>query len=284
VNKEITLVLGGTGVKGIANIGVFEALSARNIKIKKIYAAGTSAPVAVQYALGKQPDELTQSLVDFFINNHKYLWGLEQMSGLFQIRKRRIINSLDYFLRERLYCEANLRRISVLSWKLINPLLLKLFGNKTFADLKIPVAFSTIDLNISQFFLVDSGRLTTAIKASIAYPGLFPPVVVNGREMESSTPYCDLPLQAINKEDAPVLAIDFPVVEHPHPETLLEIITRVSEVRNQAIKTRLLKQADYVIRLETMNQFRWGNYRKIPIMIKRAREEMLAKLLLLDDV
>jgi NTE family protein len=279
MNKEITLALGGIGVKGIANIGVFEALSARNIKIKKIYAAGTSAPVAVQYALGKRPEELTQILVDFFLNNHKYLWGLEQMSGLFQTRRRQIIESLDYFLRERFYCQANLKRISILSWKLINPLLIKLFGKKTFTDLKIPVVLSAIDPNINKFFLVDSGRLSVAIKASIAYPGLFPPVVVNGQEMESSTPYCDLPLHAIKKEDSPVLAIDFPMIEHLHPETMLEIISRVSEVRNQTIKTRLLKQADYVIRLEAMNQFRWGNYRKIPTMIRDAKEEMMHKLL-----
>lgn len=285
MDKAITLVLGGIGVKGIANIGVLKALSARDVRIKKIYAAGASAPVAVQYALGKKPAELTKILADFFVDNHKYLWGLEQMSGLFLTRKKRLINSIDYFLRERLYCQVNLKRISILSWKLINPLLSELFGNKTFADLEIPVALSVIDPNINKLFVIDSGKLTTAIKAGIAYPGLFPPVILNGREMESSTPYCDLPLHAISNKDSPVLAIDFPTINlYQQPKTLLEIISRVSEIRNQAIKNRLLEKAQYIIRLKKIGQFHWGSYHKIPMMIRLAEEETLHQLLLFSDV
>jgi NTE family protein len=285
MGNEVTLVLGGIGVKGIANIGVFEALSNHDVKVKKIIAAGTSAMVAVQYALRKRPEELIGLLVNFFENNHRFLWGLEQMSGLFQTRKRRIVDSIDYFLRERLYCRANFSRMSVLSWDMADPLLFELFGNKTFADLEIPVALSTIDVNNKNLVLIESGKLIDAIKASIAYSGLFPPVHFDGRELESSTPYCELPLHAVGKEDTPVLAIDFPGAHlHPYPRTLLEIISRVSEIRNQAIKTRLLIDIDYVIKLENLRLYRWGNYRKIPGMVRRAKEDTLRQLVTLLDL
>jgi NTE family protein len=241
--------------------------------------------VAVQYALRKRPEELIGLLVNFFENNHRFLWGLEQMSGLFQTRKRRIVDSIDYFLRERLYCHANFSRISVLSWDMVDPLLFEVFGNKTFADLEIPVALSTIDVNNRSLVLIESGKLIDAIKASIAYSGLFPPVHFDGRELESSTPYCELPLHAVGKEDTPVLAIDFPSAHlHPYPHTLLEIISRVSEIRNQAIKTRFLKDVDYVIRLENLSLYHWGNYRRIPAMIHRAKEDTLRQLVILPDL
>ena len=46
MSKPITLVLGGTGVKGVANIGVLQSLHNHGIKIKKIIAAGISAPIS----------------------------------------------------------------------------------------------------------------------------------------------------------------------------------------------------------------------------------------------
>jgi len=284
MGNELTLVLGGIGVKGIANIGVFQALSNHDVKVKKIIAAGTSALVAVQYALKNQPEELTGLLVNFFENNHRSLWGLEQMSGLFQGRKRRIVDSVDYFLRERLYCRANFSRMSVLSWDMVEPLLFDLIGNKTFADMEIPVALSAIDVNNKNLVIIESGNLINAIKASIAYSGLFPPVHFDGRELVSSTPYCELPLHAVCKEDTPVLAIDFPGVHlRRYPHTLLEIISRVSEIRNEAIKTRLLKDADYVIQLKNLSLYRWGSYRRIPGMIHRAKDDTLRQLAILFD-
>ncbi len=284
MGNQVTLVLGGIGVKGIANIGVFEALSNHDVEVKKIIAAGTSALAAVQYALKNQPDELIRLLVNFFENNHRFLWGMEQMSGLFQTRKRRIVDSIDYFLRERLYCRANFSRMSVLSWDMVDPLLFELFGNKTFADMEIPVALSTIDVNNKNLVLIESGNLIDAIKASIAYSGLFPPVHFNGRELESSTPYCELPLHAVGEEDAPVLAIDFPKAHlHNYPHTILEIISRVSEIRNEAIKTRLLQDVDYIIQLNNLSLYRWGSYRRIPVMIRRAKEDTLRQLVVLLD-
>ena len=53
MSEPITLVLGGTGIKGIASIGVLQSFHNHSIKIKKIIAAGISAPVSAQFALGK---------------------------------------------------------------------------------------------------------------------------------------------------------------------------------------------------------------------------------------
>ena len=56
MSEPITLLLGGTGIKGIASIGVLQSLHYHGVKIKKIIAAGISAPISAQYALGEDPD------------------------------------------------------------------------------------------------------------------------------------------------------------------------------------------------------------------------------------
>jgi NTE family protein len=284
VANPVTLVLGGMGVKGVASIGIFQALIYSNIQVKKIYAAGASALVAGYYALGKSPDELTDRFVSFFDSNDKSLWGLEQMSGLFQLQRRRIADSFSYFLQERLYCRANVNRLSILNWDIVEPLIFEVFGNNNFSDLKVPLAISTIDLDAKRLFVIDSGKLIDGMKAGIAFPGLFPPVSLGEYELVSSTICCELPLEITTRTDSPVLAVDFPsILSHQRPTNLLEIIARTTEIRSHAIKSRLLEKADFVIRLERMNRFRWGSYRQIPSMIKHAREETARQLALIPE-
>jgi NTE family protein len=285
VTNPITLVLGGMGVKGVASIGIFQALNSRNIKVKKIYAAGASALVAGYYAMGKSPDELTTRFVDFFDANDKSLWGMEQMSGLFQMQRRRITDSFSYFLQERLYCRANVKRLSILAWDIVEPLIVEVFGNNTFSDLKVPLTISTIDLNAKKLFMINTGKLTDGMKAGIAFPGLFPPVNYGEHRLVSSTICCELPLEAITRADSPVLAIDFPaILSHQRPTDLLEIIARTTEIRSNAIKSRLLENVDFVIRLERMNRFRWGSYRQIPLMIRNAREQTIRQLAIIPEL
>jgi predicted acylesterase/phospholipase RssA len=112
------------------------------------------------------------------------------------------------------------------------------------------------------------------MKAAIAFPGLFPPVMLGDRNLVSSTLCCELPMEAVTREDSPVLAIDFPSVNPLHkPRSLLEIIARTTEVRSATIKYMLLQKADYVFRLEGMSRYRWGSYKRLPAMVQHALEE-----------
>lgn len=274
MSKAITLVLGGMGVKGVASIGILQSLHNHNIKIKRIIASGISGLVSGQYALGTDLNVLTDEFTQFFEKNHRNLWGLEELSGLFQGRRSRALESLSYFLRERLYCNANLQRFSVLPWNTIDPQIKRFFRDNTFYDLKVPLAISAIDLKQGREVLLNKGSLYESMKASIAFPGLFTPIRMADMELVSSTLYCELPLLSINEKDMPVLAIDIPNAPPRHNlHSLLEIVALTDDIRNSAIKERLLEKVAYVLRLESMKKYRWGNYRQIPLMVNSARQE-----------
>ena len=274
MSSPITLVLGGTGIKGIANIGVLQSLHNHGIKIKKIIAAGISAPISIQFALEDNPDILTEEFTRFFVGNYRSLWGLEQLTGLLKSPRHSIVGDFSYFLRERTYCHANLQNTSVLSWELVEPLITGIYRDKTFADLKIPVAVSAIDLKQGESILVEAGKLSESIKASMAFPGILPPVSMGNMELVSSTIFCELPLGNISKKDAPVLTIDLPsVFSGSNLRTLLEIIALVDDIRCRAIKEKLLTNTDYLFRFSGMERFRWGNYHQIPEIVTQARNE-----------
>jgi len=274
MSKPITLVLGGTGVKGIASIGVLQSLKSHNIKIKKIIAAGISAPISAQFALGKDPDMLTEEFTHFFRDNSRSLWGLEQFTGLLMTRRRRVVGSFSYFLRERLFCHANLQSDSALSWDTIEPQITGLFGDKTFSDLKIPLVVSVIDLKRGKRVLLDKGKLSDIMKASIAFPGLLPPVSIGKMKVVSGTIYCELPLDSITKKDSPVLTIDLPSpFPESNPRTLLEVVSIVDDIRGRTIKEKLLVKTDYLFRFNGMQHFHWGDYHQIPQIVTQARKE-----------
>jgi NTE family protein len=271
--KRITLVLGGTGVKGVANIGVLQSLHNHGIKIKKIIASGISALISAQFALGEEPDLLTDEFVNFFQENNRSLWGLEQLTGLLMSR-RSIVGSFSYFLRERSYCSANFKNSSALSWDTVEPQISRIFKDKTFSDLKIPLAMSVIDLNKGVSVLMEKGNLHDGMKASIAFPGILPPVLVGNMELVSSTIYCELPLDGITRKNSPILTIDMPSpFSGSNPKTLLEVISIADDIRSRAIKEKLLAKTDYLFLLEGMNKFRWGDYHQIPQIVAQARKE-----------
>jgi NTE family protein len=273
MSKPVTLVLGGTGIKGIASIGVLQALHNHEIKIKKIIAAGISAPISAQFALGEDPDLLTEEFTRFFVENNRALWALEQLTGILMSRRHRLDN-FSYFLRERLYCHANFQSNGVLAWETVEPQIARLFGDKSFSDLQVPLAVSAIDLKRGKLVLVEKGRLRDSLKASMAFPGILPPVASGNMELVSSTIYCELPLDGITKKDAPVITIDLPdTFRGRNPQTLLEVISIVDDIRSRYIKERLTVKSDYIFKLEGMKKFRWGDYRQIPEIVKQAYKE-----------
>jgi len=267
--------MGGLGVKGVASIGVLQSLHDHGVPIKRMVVAGAAALVAGQYALGRRLDGLTDAFVHFFEENRRVLWGLESLSGLFNSARRRGLESFSYFLHERLFCRANMSRISVLGWDVVEPLLDRFFEETTFRDLDIPISVSTVDLKTRKLYFIEEGSLKQAMKAAIAFPGLFPPVEYGERLLVSSTLCCELPIEALARDAAPVVAVNFPsVVPRERPRSLLEIIALTTEVRSNFIKEALLQEkADHVFRLEGMGRYRWGSYRRIAAMVEQARRE-----------
>ncbi len=279
IANGITLVLGGIGIRGIANIGVLEILRDRGVPIKRIVATGINAVIAAHFGLGRDLDFLSEQFVGFFSENHRYLWGLERLSGIPKEEVRREAGSIDYFLRQRLFCAMNIKRISVLPGELMEQNLEALFGDLTADDLEIPISICAIDLAARTEVLLSSGRLKEMVQAGVAFPGLFPPAKLNGKEYVSSALYCELPLGKLSQADAPIVAVDLPQPpDVRHPDSLLEVLARADEVRSWAVKERVLDKADVVIRLESVRNFRWGGYRRIHQLISRAREELEQKV------
>lgn len=274
-DKGITLILGGIGVKGVANIGALQSVREHKIMVKRIIASGTSSLVAAQFALGGDLDSLTNYFARFFNKNKWHLWGLEQLGGLQAHRTKR---NFSYFLRGVAFTKDNINKISALSWDSVEGYFNEVFGKKKNSDLQIPLAISCIDLNMGKEVLVQNEDLLDSLKASIAFPGLFPPVSIGGHEMVSSSLYCEWPFWGLKEAWRPFVVIDIPsVLTTDKPSSAVEILADIDRMRRAVIKDKLLHRADRIIHLESLKH-RWESYDQIPKLVSIAYRNMNERL------
>jgi len=266
-------------VRGLASIGVLQALMERGIGVRKIVATGLSAVAGAYFALGRDPAELVPRFASFFKEKRRFLWGLEQLGGLPRGQVKTALRSIDYFLRASLFCRVNLTRESLFPWSLVESSLAELFGDANAWDFRIPFSVCALDLNTGRETFLAEGKVVELVKAGIAFPGLFPPVSMNGKDYVNSVLYCEVPVGPLVEADRPILAVDIPTRRRPgRPRSLLEVLAWSDELRGRAVKRIVLTRADHILRLVKLAKVPWGSFRSLDRFVVSAKEEALAVL------
>ncbi len=148
--ESVSLVLGGGGARGHAHIGVIRALEERNLRVRSIAGTSMGAVIGGIYAA----DELDT-----------------YMRWVMQLRKTDVVRLLDF----------SFTRTSLFKGERIIEVLKDLIGDRQIENL--PVRFTAVATAIEEQREVwlNKGSLFNAIKASIAVPGVFSPVTIDGR-------------------------------------------------------------------------------------------------------
>ena len=148
--QGIALALGGGAARGWAHIGMLRALDEAGIEIDMIAGTSIGALVGGCYLAGKldELEEFARSLTK------RRMFGLLDLhiggNGLFAGMK------LDARMQQHL-------------------------NGTTFADLDKPLVCVAAEIRTGHEIWLSSGSLITAMRASYALPGVFEPVVCNGR-------------------------------------------------------------------------------------------------------
>ena len=188
-DTPFTLVLGGGGMKGLAHIGVLQALIERGHRPTRIIGSSVGALVAAAWAGGMGIAKLREIALglrrkDVFAVAHADM-ALKRM------------RSPALFKREPL-----------------EHLIQRTVGDLTFQQLDPPVIINTVDLNSGmQVFWglpgLDDIRVADAVFASCALPGYFPPHEIGGRFYVDGAVVANVPFvaaRALGPE--PIIAVD----------------------------------------------------------------------------
>ncbi len=148
--QGIALALGGGAARGWAHIGVLRALDEAGVKIDMIAGTSIGALVGGCYLAGKldELEEFARSLT-----------------------KRRIFGLLD----------INIGGGGLFGGMKLNARMQEHLADVTFADLPNPFVCVASEIRTGHEIWLSSGSLITAMRASYALPGVFEPIVCNGR-------------------------------------------------------------------------------------------------------
>ncbi len=207
---KIGVVLGGGGALGLAHIGVLRVLEEREIPID--YIAGTSmgAIVAGLYAAGMSPDEMEALMcsVDW--------WDVmrdrtPRREAGFRRKDEEQRYLFDFELGLKGYSLALPNGLSA-GQKLNNLMersVINVANVQHFDDLNIPYRALATDIETGESVVLDRGSLPMAMRASMAVPGVFSPVEMDGRVLVDGGVVNNLPVDVIRKMGADVvIAVD----------------------------------------------------------------------------
>ncbi|MCU0789872.1 MAG: patatin-like phospholipase family protein, partial [Nitratireductor sp.] len=163
--KEVALVLGGGGARGIAHIHVLRAFD--DLGIKPCVIAGTSigSVMGAGYAAGMSGDEIADYAVQTFSKR------AEVMGRLWRLRPESFGAAI--FGGTARMGEFNAQKV-------VRAFLPQSIPER-FEDLAIPLKVTATDFFASTLTVLEKGDLVQAIAASSALPVLFRPEIIDGR-------------------------------------------------------------------------------------------------------
>lgn len=176
--KEIALVLSGGGARGLAHIGVIEALEENGYTITSIAGTSIGSVVGAVYISGK--------LSEFreWVENTGKLDVIRLMD--FAISKNGFIKGEKVFKQIKKYVT-----------------------NRDIESFDIPFTAIAVDLQNHKEIVFNSGNMIKAIRASVSIPTILQPIEYEGIELVDGGVLNPLPLNAVKRKPGDMLvAVD----------------------------------------------------------------------------
>ena len=186
--KRVALVIGSGSIKCTAALGLLKVLEREGIAIDLVVGSSAGSIYSTIIALGYDAESGEEMTHD--------LWTRE----LTKKRNRKAL--LELLLPKAFGFDG---RFGLVDDTLIMERLNTAFGNRTFADAKIPLYIIATDFMSGEQVILQEGRLVDSIRGSIAIPFIFKPWPVNGRLLIDGLLADPLPVDVAIREGADVI-------------------------------------------------------------------------------
>jgi NTE family protein len=204
---KIGLALGGGGARGIAHIGVIQALEEMNIPID--YIAGTSmgSIAGGLYACGFTPEQM-ERVIKSIKWETLFQDAPERPEQSFRQKEDDFEHLIPFefglnFKKGGLVLPPGLIAGSKLGFVLDSTMLPCSVPN--FDELRIPFRAVATDIQTGQPYVMSKGSLARSIRASMAIPAIFTPVEIDGHLLIDGGESQNLPVQTVRAMGADIV-------------------------------------------------------------------------------
>lgn len=190
---KIGLALGGGGAKGLAHIPILEAFDEAGVRPHAIAGTSIGAIVGAMYAAGNSAEKIRDYVRELIPHTEDNFSAVIRKFGANKITDFLGINFgggawLDTRRMEKFFATA--------------------FGASTFEELEIPMRVVTSDYWNREEVVFASGDLLAPVRASMALPGIFSPVRIDGRVLVDGGGVNPLPFDLLQSDCDAVVAVD----------------------------------------------------------------------------
>ncbi len=262
--QTVGVTFGGGGARGFAHLGVLERLLQHGVPVDYISASSSGIITPGMYLIGK---------------------SFEESEEIFLQIQRRIV-------------QWRIPRTSLFSNQGLKQMLQELCGEVRFEDLTTPFAMVAVDLATRSGVVLDRGPLWQAGLASVALPGIFPPVIIGEHILMDAGMHDPVPVRLARRMGADILiASELGGQEPPGLESatpwlakstgkkissphIVDLLLRSYDLAMATIGMHSVREADVVIRPKlhrvSLRQFSEG--RKFVAAGREAVEQELPSL------
>lgn len=210
--QSVGLVLSGGGARGIAEIGVIQALEENDIPIDYITGTSIGAIVGGLYASGYSPAEMMELVKSkMFIEASTGTLNPRYTYRFFQPEARPAMINLNMSASK--FSLSPILPASLISPMPMNFSFMSIFARYTaqcardFDKLFVPLRTVASDMTAKQPKVWSEGQLTDAVRSSMSFPIVFKPVTYKGALLYDGGIYNNFPVDVMKKDFHPDIMI-----------------------------------------------------------------------------
>ena len=262
---RIGLALSGGGALGLAEIGVIQWLEENHIPVDRIAGTSMGGIIGSMYASGMSPAEIKTfaAHIDWdqaFVPEPQYS----------QLSYRRKQDRRDYLVGAAFGLKHGLGGPNGFNsghevGLLLDRISLLQPGIKTFDDLPIPFRCVATDMASGDAVVLKDGSLARAVRASMAIPGVFTPVEIDGHILADGGMVQNIPVEVVRTmgvDHVIAVQLNLPPGVREQLESLTGVLTRAVSIMIMQNERHSIALADATVTVQ-MGRFLIDDYNQI---------------------
>jgi NTE family protein len=282
MEPKICLALGGGAARGLAHLGVLKVFEEANVPIHMI--AGTSLGAMMGGLYATRPDasywiDRVEQFLRSFVSRKtrlEFIRKLEQPNN----HSRGFFSDMSFLIRKGYFWGVTATQSAFIGEQEYRDLIYPLIPDISIEQARIPFACVATDIRNGKRIMYTAGSLRTAISASCALPGIFPPVKDNGMLLVDGGWVERVPVLCAWEMGADVvIAVDVSSeVSLFEEKSGLDVVMRADAVTRIYLNEILARDADIVIH-PAVGDTHWADFSNPKMLIKQGETAALEKLM-----
>jgi len=277
--KKLGVALGGGGARGIAHIGVLQALEEERIPIHVLSGTSAGSIVGALYARHRNSVKVRKLFLEFMETDAFKRMGFSRLEVDSPVEPG-FLDQFSKIIKGRLVFTMRTLKTGLISREKMHQFIRTALTGIEFRDLQLPFAACAVNLLSGEGHYFTEGDLVDAVQASSSIPGWVEPAEIGGEPYIDGIMYESVPVNACYQLGArKVLAVD---VTRRNLDSLpisnaVEILGRSEHILKNHLTDLICATADLSIHPDTRG-YEWYQYSHFEELMYEGRQAVRSNI------